>query len=254
MKKVLKILLIIVPIFLVIVGIVLFLQLNRVVKATVETIGPKALGAPVALENVNISIFSGKGTLSGLRIGNPEGFKTDSAFELGRLLVEFDTSTLKSDVIHIREIIIEAPTITFEGLKGGNIKQLEQNVTAFAGKREEEIEEAGADDKAERPKKVVIDHLQLTGGLLNYAPLWGISIAIPLPDIEMKNVGEASGGVTVASVVAQILAQIDDVAVGAIDGSEDAVSDALGEAAKSAAGKASETLKGLFTKEKKDGE
>ena len=231
MKKLLKKFLFISPFIILGIGIMLFSQLNRIFKSTVENVGPKAFGAPVTLENVRISILSGKGTLSGLVVGNPEGFKTDSAFELGRLFVDINTSTIRSDVIHIHQVLIEAPTITFEGLKGRNIKTLQENIRSFAGKREAEVEEAGSDVEAEPPVRVVIDHLSLTGGTLNYAPLFGKSIPIPLPTIEMKNIGEASGGATMASVVAQLVTQIDDTALGAIAGAKGVLADALGKAA-----------------------
>ena len=255
MKKIIMKLLVaatVLLVLLVIIGVAALWQLDRVVKTTVETIGPKALGAPVTLEEVNVSIFSGEGALSGLRVGNPEGFKTDTALELERLHIEIDMSTLRSDVIHVSNVIIEAPTITFEGLQGGNMKQIQRNVTAFASTygNEEKNSDKKREDKGNQ-KKVVIDRLVLTGGRLNYAPVMGKTIPIPLPEIEMKGVGEASGGATIASVLGQILLQIDDAAIGAIGaigGSTEIVEEVLEDAVDavdSAVEKVGGFLKGL---------
>ncbi|MGH9577577.1 MAG: hypothetical protein ACRD3R_09075, partial [Terriglobales bacterium] len=78
----------------VVVGIIFLLaNLGSVIKAVVEKVGSEATKAKVTLNEADVSITSGKGRLRGLTVGNPAGFKTGSALELGEISVEVDVST-----------------------------------------------------------------------------------------------------------------------------------------------------------------
>jgi len=60
-------------------------------------------------------------------VGNPEGFKTESVFQLNQIRVILDPKSLLTNRIHIREILIDAPEITYEvGLSGSNIGDPEE--------------------------------------------------------------------------------------------------------------------------------
>jgi hypothetical protein len=233
MKKLIKILLIVVPLVLIALAVTSITQLNRIVKTTVETMATKVLQAPVTLDHVDISIFSGKGTISGLEVGNPEGFETERALMLGGLDIELDMASLKTDVIHIKSITVNAPEITVEGVKGKNLKQLRANAEAYAGKtgeagkKPEPVEE---DDV--QGKKVVIDKLTITDGRVLYAPVMGKSIPISLGDYELTDLGGKSGGATGAEVMGRVLSQLDNAALSVVLAAGDAVTDAVGEVAK----------------------
>jgi len=87
--------------------------LNNGIRQGVETVGPRVTQTPVSLGAVNISPFTGKGTLTGLNIGNPEGFKSENIFALGQIDVKVDTGTLFSDKIVIDQIIIQRPEVSY---------------------------------------------------------------------------------------------------------------------------------------------
>ena len=92
--------------------VVVVLNLDKGIKTAVETLGPKYTQAEVTLNKVDLSLKSGKGTLSGLVVGNPVGFKTGQAFSLGEISVQVDTSTVTKPVIVIQQIRIMAPEMT----------------------------------------------------------------------------------------------------------------------------------------------
>ena len=54
--------------------VVLYFNLNRIVKTSVERLGPKVLQAPVTLDGVKLSPFSGNGSLTSKDL-NPEAFR-----------------------------------------------------------------------------------------------------------------------------------------------------------------------------------
>jgi uncharacterized protein involved in outer membrane biogenesis len=243
--------LILVVVIVVVVGV---LNLDRGIKAAVETLGPKYTQADVSLNEVDLSLKTGKGSLRGLTVGNPAGFKTAQAFSLGEITVQVDTSTVTSDVIVIEQIRILAPQITYEsGKNGSNLDQLQKNVTAAAGGTGE-TPGTEQDDSAEKAVKLIIRDLQISDGKLSYsnALLGDKTVDVALPAIQLTNIGEKSGGATSAEVVKQVLAAINRKAGSAIANSADIdklksqLQDQFKEKANKAVG---DKLKGLFNRD-----
>ena len=118
----------------VVIGVVVYVMgsLDSIVKAAVETYGSEITQADVELDKVKIEPTSGAGTLSGLTVGNPDGFKSDSAFRLGEVSVAIDLGTVTEDTIVIKKVLIAGPEITYELGKGGdNLRALQRNVDAY---------------------------------------------------------------------------------------------------------------------------
>ena len=97
-----------------IVGAIFVIVAGDIIKTTVEELGPQLTKAEVKLAEVDLSLTSGEATLSGLKIGNPAGFQTPYAFQLGNISVKIDTATIGSDTIVIKEILINAPSVIAE--------------------------------------------------------------------------------------------------------------------------------------------
>ena len=256
MKKLLKIAVIVVPVLIIAVLLVIFSSLNRIVKAGVETMGPKVTGTSVPLDKVGISPFSGQGALGGLRVANPEGFNTPNAFELGKVSVNVGLKSLLSDVIVIEEILIDAPEITFEGdLSGSNISKIRKNVEAFSSRAPAAEEAEPAPEKpAKEGKKVQINRFALKNGKVQLAAtlVKGEVLSVPLPDIELTDIGKESGGATVADVVNQVFPAIYKAITDAVLSSQEllkesieAVEDTAKEMRETAEGEASKLIKGV---------
>ncbi len=107
-------------------------SIDSLIQEAVETYDSEITQAEVKLAEVNLDATSGKGALRGLKVGNPAGFNTPSAFQLGAISITLDTSTLGSDPIVIKEIVIGAPDVTYEvGGDGSNLDALQRNVEAY---------------------------------------------------------------------------------------------------------------------------
>jgi hypothetical protein len=251
--------------------------LNKGIQTGVETFGPKVTQTAVQLDAVNLSILSGKGTLTGLNVGNPEGFKSEHIFALGQIDVEVEPGSVFSDKIIINKIHIQQPEISYEKtLSGSNIKTLLKNIEAFSGPAEASPEtEAPAEAGAQ--KQVVIKQLIIEDGSI-YVGLLGVGSKVPLPRIEMNNLGDDGNKQSIAEtinlVLTEVLKSIGPAIAGAGDllqqggtamldtakqqgidkvseAADDAVkqaSEKVGEAADAAVNKASEGLKSLFGK------
>lgn len=236
----------------VIVGIAVFLisGLDALVKEAVERVGSDATRAEVTLDKVEISLKSGRGALGGLVVGNPKGFSTPNAFELGGVSLTLDTATVGQDPVVIKEIVVTEPRVTYElGEDGSNIDAIKKNVAAYAKRFS-----SGAEAKQGGGPKLVIENVYVRGGTVGVsAPfLKGKALATPLPDIHLKDVGKRTNGADPAQVAKAIIdsmtrgvgqavggLDLDEMMKAATKGAKGA-----GAAAGEAAGEAMEGVKG----------
>ncbi len=98
----------------VVVGVIAFvvLNINPIIKESVQTYGSEITKVAVVLNEVDISPWSGKGKLVGMTVGNPKGYHTDSAFQLGVVSVDLDVGSVTEDTVIIHEIVIAGPQVT----------------------------------------------------------------------------------------------------------------------------------------------
>ena len=230
--------------------VVVVLNLDKGIKAAVETLGPELTQSSVTLNDVDLSLTSGEGSLKGLVVGNPAGFKTPNAFSLGEIFIAIDPESVTTDTIVIKSIRIVAPEITYESAKGGtNLDQLQKNVEQALGASDgasSDASEGATDESSATTKKLIIKDLNITDGKISYSnPLLGDKpISLPLPAIKLTGIGERSGGASAGEVVKQILEAINKNAAGAVTNSG-ALKDLGNKIKGQATEKVQEKLKGL---------
>ena len=218
MKIIIKVLSVLVVVVVILVGLSLY-YLDSGIKKAVETFGPDYTLTRVELADVDLSPLSGKGSLSGLAVGNPEGFSDANAFYLADISVVVDTQTLSADPIIIQSVRIVAPQITLEqGKNGTNLQQLLKNIEQSTGAAKASASPAEASGEGEA-KKVIIKELQISGGQVSYmnALLAGKAIELSLPDIQLSGIGEKSNGATGAEIAEQLIAAINKSASSAVN-------------------------------------
>jgi uncharacterized protein involved in outer membrane biogenesis len=192
--------------------LVLLGSLDAIVKAGVERIGSDATLAPVTLDAVDISPQTGKGALRGFQLGNPEGFATDAAIRLGEIRVHVDTSTLASDTIVVKEVLISGPEITYEisGLGNeSNIAAIRANVDAYMKRLlGDSAPESGSDEASSSGgKKIVIEKLRIEKGRIHVSAtfLAGQKVGAELPPVELTDLGKDEGGLSPEATGVKIL-------------------------------------------------
>lgn len=211
---------------LIIVGVVvMYFIAGDVIKAAVEKYGSEVTQAKVTLDKVDLSLTSGKGSLSGLVVGNPKGFKTPSAMRLGQVSVTIDTGTITNDTVVIKEVLIMAPEVTYElGDGGSNIDALKRNADAYAkargfsGSTKKEKPEAAKPEEAKEAKKLIIENLIVRSGKVSVsAPfLQGKALGTSLPSIHLKDIGKKKGGASPGEVAEKVLDEIAGAATKAV--------------------------------------
>ncbi len=187
-------------------GVWLYLSLDHVVKRAIEKYVPEILQATVELDEVRLAPADGAGALRGMRIGNPKGFRAPHAATVGTITLAIDPTTVVKDVVLVRRIAVERPSITYEpGPKGSNFDVFQRNVERYVGA-------AGKSADAKGGRRLIVESLTIRGARVTYAPQVGrgtATISFDLPDIQLRNVGKERGGVTpgeLAKIVVDALA------------------------------------------------
>lgn len=207
--------------------VAVFLFSGSILKSLIEDTGSKATLAKVTVDDISLSPMSGEGSLKGLIVGNPAGFKSPQAFKLGEISLKVDTGTVTSDVIVVKEVVIAEPEVTYELSDTGddNIRTIQKNAQAFAGGGKSGGAPAGKPApssepaaKGEKEKKVVIENLYVRGGKVSVTAtaLAGKPLGTTLPDIHLTNIGKSSGGATPAEVADQVIGAIAKAAQSAV--------------------------------------
>ena len=197
--------------------VLLFTNLNSIVKGGVEKVGPQITKTELRLAKANISPLSGSGQLTGLLVGNPEGYKTESAIKVGDVKVVLKMASVMRDTVEIESVNIQAPEITFDGgLGDNNLSKILDNVKAATGgneKKEPKSPPAGPG------KKFRVQDVVMQGGRIhvNFTALGASkSFDLPLGDIHLRNIGSDGSGVNVAELTRELMEPLLTAAIKAV--------------------------------------
>jgi hypothetical protein len=183
----------------------LYSRLGSVIVAAVGKYGSEITQVKVRLNEAEVSATSGQGALRGLSVGNPTGFKTPSAFELGEVSLTVDISTIASDPIVIKEILVSAPHVIYElGPQGSNIDAIKRNVDAYskAGRAAGETTK----EQANGGPRFVIENLYIRNAKVDIGSSFSDkTMSAPLPDIHLTNIGKQNNGATPGEVTEKII-------------------------------------------------
>jgi hypothetical protein len=193
---------------LLIVGAVVFFlsgnPLGHLVKMAIEEFGPKMTQAEVSVGAVAISATDGEGSIAGLKLGNPKGFKTDHALKADKIALSVEPSSLTKDVVVIRKIALDGPRIIYEKNSNGitNFDAIQRNVEQYLGT-------SGGNDNSEKSgdtKKMIIESFSVRNAKVSYSGL--MDVDIDLPDIELRDIGKKTGGVDASNLAKAIISEL----------------------------------------------
>lgn len=223
--------------------------LGSIVKAGVNSFGPRLTQSKVELAGANLSPLTGSGTLSGLTVGNPPGWSAGNAFSLGRVSVDVEPFSIFGDHVVINEIIIDEPVFNYETkIVASNIKDLLNNIEEFTGSGART-----AETKDGKPIKFVVKKFRLTNAKATLGAA-GAAMPVPMPPISLDNLGVAEGGITADQLAAALMQNVlGSIVAGTANalGQLGGTAGASGiEKTKDAAKQMGESIKGLFKKDK----
>ena len=233
---------------LLVVYITLQFFLGSIVKAGVEKFGPGITQTKVELTSATLSPLSGQGTLTGLSVANPAGWPAGNAFYLGRIHIAMKPFSVFGDHIIIDEITIDQPQFTYDTkIVSSNINDLLKNIEQSMG-----AQKGGIQPKAKngRPLKLEVKKFVLTNGKVTVG-LAGNAITMPMPTVNMTDIGTAEGGVTPAGLAYAVMRNVTASVVAASANALQKMGGTSGATGAQEATQALDALKGLFSSPKK---
>jgi len=176
---------------LIVVGVVVYLNLNRIVRVTVERQSTQQLTVPTTVGGARVSIFGGSVGLDDFRVSSPKGFDAEHMFTLQDVNVDVRLRELRQDPVHIRSIAIRGPVLV-----------VEQRGTEFNFKT---LMDQMPDhpQTEEPPLRLLIDNLTITDtAVIIRSNLPGLppEMTVKVPSIALQNIGTGEGAANGAAV------------------------------------------------------
>ena len=179
-----------------VISAVIYFTAGLWIKPVVGFVVPKITQTKVSLADADISLFSGRLGIKGLKIGNPDGFKEPDIFELAEFSVQFKPRSVFTNKIIIDQVLIKGTQIVAEYNQLGqlNLMVLNDNVQSLLNKDAPKQQVAQVQTSSDKSKKssgkdVVIKDLQILDSKMSFA-MMGRSMTLNLPNIQEKNIGE----------------------------------------------------------------
>lgn len=187
-------------------GLFLAFGIDIVARRGIQKVVKDALGAPAEIQKVRLRL-SGKAEITGARIGNPGGYEKPAALDIASLDAFVDPDTLSSDVLVIHDMLVIRPefTVEFENGKSNMAVLVERLLDAIP---------------ADAPR-FRIERLRVREAVVRIG-----STVLHLPDLELKDFGDAPGTASTAQLLLAVFLQI--LAGGAVEQEEAAFPKSFG--------------------------
>ena len=212
--------------------------LGDIVTKGVNTFGPKITGTKVTLDHANISPLSGSGTLSGLFVGNPPGWKSDKAFYMGKVHVSVAPLSILGDHIIVKEVLIDGPIFVYETrIVTSNIKELLANIEKATGSGTADKPAETPTTKSGKPIKFEVKSFRLQNAKVTLG-VGPTAVTLPMPPITLTDLGTKEGGITPDQLATKVVTNI-------LGGIVSAVTHSVGQIGSGATDAASGAVKGI---------
>jgi len=206
-------------IFIVVALAVAVLYLDSIIAGTMRTIGTQATGTKLAVESVNLSLLRGELRINMMSIANPPDYKEKQAFSFDLVHVDLDVSTLLSDTLVVSKVEIANIKIDYEPtLKGGsNLNDIQNNIMKYIGadKAKDKVEKESEGEEVEsdtpkKEKKIIIESFIINKGTIMFSSnMVKTSIPIPLPRVELNDIGKDSNmGEAFADIYSKVMQEV----------------------------------------------
>lgn len=185
-------------------------NLNALVKQAMEKYGSQITQTSVHVDNVDISLKTGKGSVSGISVGNPKSFIAATAINVGDVSLQLDKkSVLSNGPVIIDEVVIEKPSIVYEinPAGDGNLLALKRNIASASGGSKQASSDA-SDSKYSR--EVIIRNLYIRHGAVSVSHqlLKDKAVKADLPTIHLKDIGKNGKGVDPKEVANIVMSEV----------------------------------------------
>jgi uncharacterized protein involved in outer membrane biogenesis len=192
-------------------------------------VGPEEITL-LAFDLLSVEPLKGIAGISNLRVGNPQGFANEHLVMLQQFTLSLNPDTLLTDTLLIKEIKIDKPSVAYERkITTDNIKVFQAMIKGAFARREETLNKAMEDHDVEAAEgeKVIIEHLLVEHGTVKAKISALPTASIPLPTIEMVDVGKEEGGASLGEASGEIFGAFYDAIIGVVANTTGIAGDAL---------------------------
>jgi uncharacterized protein involved in outer membrane biogenesis len=175
------------------IAVYLYNSIDSIVESAIEKHGSRVLGTKVSVGSVDISLKSGRGTIRGVSVDNPDGFSSGEMFKLGEITVDIDVKSLNRDPITIDEVTIAAPEVHVE-----MNEQAQTNVSIVKSAADKYQSASRSQEKKQDggfEKRFIIEKFVFEEGTVDVdATAMGVeAVDLELPAVRLNNVGGPNG-------------------------------------------------------------
>lgn len=206
MGKAVKIILGLLAVAVVAIGILtvlVFQNLDAIIKRVIEDVGSEVVGTSVSVAEVKFTLQEGRGEIRGLRIANPPGFSSPSAFEMAEIAVQVDPKSLTGPVIVINEVLVDGAQLTAEQKgTGTNLKQL------LDGMKSTGEEPAPPPDDQPSDVRLMLEKFSFVNSAAMVKTEQLGDKSLKLPDIRMRDIGDKEVGLTPNQLAGRMLSTV----------------------------------------------
>ena len=216
-------------------------NLDSLVRTAIIEYGSEMIQAKVSVGSVKIDAVNGECIISDFVVGNPKGFSSSYAFKVDQFALELVPASIADQVIVVRKIAIISPEVVYEkGDHMTNFDAIQKNIAEYIGPSSQESSPG---------KKLVVEELKIRDSRAQATAAFMADkiVTTDLPDLTMRNIGKAEGGITPSELGQRIANAMEKQLLKAVS------FDKLGKAAQQAgaaigdvAGGAADKIKGLF--------
>jgi hypothetical protein len=190
----------------------LWTNLDWIVKNAIERYGSQATGAKVRVDRVALRPAQGKGSIEGLTVKNPPGYRAPHILSLGAISVRIEPRTIASNPVVIDDIRITSPLVVFEmnDARVANVDVLKKNLGPG---QPEKPAARGKKGQKGQGKRLRIRHLSIENAKaeVRIASLGDKPRIVALSRIEMTDIGGKNGAPpeeAAKQIVTAILAEV----------------------------------------------
>lgn len=206
MKKLIRRIILAAALLIVLVVAVVFFGAGILAKMGLEKGATYALGVPTTVKSLHLGLLSGKLTIEGLKVANPEGFPGPYFMQSGRFDVQVQPSSLFSDTIVLDRFELDGLDIVFsQKLSGSNASKIMANLDRLSsGSKGQPATGKGRKIKVDKVLvRNVTAHFDLLPGLSPTGP-----VTVKVPEIELDGVASDQSGLAVGQLIAKLVPAI----------------------------------------------
>ena len=227
---------------LLVVLIAAFIFRDPLIELGVRHVGSFLTGTKVTIGSFKTTL-KGSVQLRDFKVGNPQGYHTPNAIEVGSVSIQIDVRTLLSEEPVVEHVMVKGVRIDVES-KGtrSNLTDIQSNLERIVGQEKADAQKKKKSASGPQPliQKIALEEMRLS---MSSSALKS-SVPIPLAPIYLRNVGGKGSSLDETLLaIFNVLVKSSSAACGTIMGGVEAVT--------SAGTKMSEGIKKLFNQNEK---